>query len=79
MTRRKIVQPSSLSQINNVICKGAPQAVGFVLQMYYICLFVCLMVLNTTFNNISFISWRSVLLVDETAAPGENHRPVASH
>ena len=27
--------------------------------------FVCLMVLNTTFNNISVISWRSVLLVEE--------------
>ena len=34
------------------------------------------MVINTTFNNISVISWRSVLLVEET---GENHRPVASH
>ena len=31
------------------------------------------------FNNISVISWRSVLLVEETGAPGENHRPVASH
>ena len=29
-----------------------------------------------TFNNISVISWRSVLLVEET---GENHRLVASH
>ena len=26
-----------------------------------VCLFVCLMVLNATFNNISVISWRSVL------------------
>ena len=34
------------------------------------------MVFNATFNNISFISWRSVLLVEET---GENHRPAASH
>jgi hypothetical protein len=33
------------------------------------------MVFNTTLNNISAISWRSVLLVGET---GENHRPVAS-
>jgi hypothetical protein len=40
--------------------------------------FVCLMVFNTTFNNISVISWRSVLLVEETRGPGENHRPVAS-
>ena len=34
------------------------------------------MVFNATFNNISVISWRSVLFVEET---GENHRPVASH
>jgi len=37
------------------------------------------MVFNTTFNNISAISWRSVLLVEETGGPGEKHRPVASH
>jgi hypothetical protein len=36
-------------------------------------LFVCLMVLSATFNNISVISWRSVLLVEETGGPGENH------
>ena len=34
------------------------------------------MVFNTTFNNISVISWRSFLLVEETE---ENHRPAASH
>jgi hypothetical protein len=37
------------------------------------------MVFNATFNNISVISWRSVLLVEETEVPGENHWPVASH
>jgi hypothetical protein len=31
------------------------------------------MVFNASFNNISVLSWRSVLLVDET---GENHRHV---
>ena len=36
---------------------------------------VCLMVYSATFNNISVISWRSVLLVEETGGPGENHRP----
>ena len=30
-------------------------------------------------NNISVISWRSVLLVEEIRVPGENHRPAASH
>ena len=38
---------------------------------------VRVMVVITTFNNISDIS--SILLVDETGEPGENHRPVASH
>jgi hypothetical protein len=42
----------------------------------YFPIFFCLMVLNTTFNHISAISWRSVLLVEETEGPGENHRPV---
>ena len=37
------------------------------------------MALNATFNNISVISWRSVLLVEETGIPGENRRPVASY
>jgi len=37
------------------------------------------MVLNTTFNNISVKSWRSVLLVEETRVPRENHWPAASH
>ena len=35
------------------------------------------MMFNATFNNISVISWRSVLLVEETGVPGENHGPVA--
>jgi len=37
------------------------------------------MVFIATFNNISVISRRSVLLVEETGGPGENHRPIASH
>jgi len=37
------------------------------------------MAFNATFNNISVISWLSVLLMEETKIPGENHRPVASH
>jgi hypothetical protein len=32
-------------------------------------------VFNATCNNISAILWLSVLLLEETAAPGENHRP----
>ena len=37
------------------------------------------MVFNVTFNNTSVISWRPILLVEETGVPGENHRTVASH
>ena len=39
---------------------------------------VWFMVFNATFNNISVILRQSVLLVEETGLPGENHRPVAS-
>ena len=37
------------------------------------------MVFNATFNNISVISWWSVLLMEETGIPRENHPPVASN
>ena len=43
------------------------------------------MMFNAIFNNISAISWLSVLLVEKTEYPektgvlGENHRPVSSH
>ena len=50
-----------------------PTAVTFVENIFRF------MVSNATFNNISVLSWWSVLLVEETGVPGENHRPVASH
>jgi hypothetical protein len=37
------------------------------------------MIFSTTFNNISVMSWRWVLMVEETRVPGENHRPTACH
>jgi hypothetical protein len=37
------------------------------------------MMFYATFNNISVISWQSVLLVEETRVPREDHRPVANH
>ena len=36
-------------------------------------------VFSVTFNNISVISWRSVLLVEEIGITEENNRPAASH
>jgi hypothetical protein len=46
---------------------------------YEIKVWVIFFMFNATFNNISVISWPSVLLVEETEVPRENHRPVASH
>ena len=45
------------------------------------CIGVCTRVrrIYVTFNNISVISWWSVLLVEETEIPVENHRPAATH
>ena len=37
------------------------------------------MVFNITFNNISVISWQSVLMVKKSWVPAENHQPAASH
>ena len=37
------------------------------------------MVFYATFNNILAILWQSVLLVEETGVPRENHQPIASH
>ena len=36
-------------------------------------------VFNNIINNISAITWRLVLLVEETEVPGENHRHATNH
>jgi hypothetical protein len=36
------------------------------------------MVFNATFNNISAILWRFVVLVEESGVPRESRRPAAS-
>jgi energy-converting hydrogenase Eha subunit E len=40
---------------------------------------VRVMVFNASFNNISVILWRSVLLMEENGVPVEDQRPAASH
>jgi hypothetical protein len=37
------------------------------------------MILNATLSNISAISWRPVLVVEEAGVPGENYRPWISN
>jgi len=36
------------------------------------------MLFYAIFNSISVTSWRSVLFVEETRVPGENHQPATS-
>ena len=52
----------------------ASVAMIVVLNIGWICVMV--IVFTATFNNISIIPWRLVLLVEET---GENYRPATSH
>jgi len=68
---------NELEKENTIICKRAVPLLSFFIK-YQIHWFVGFFVLNATFNNISVISWRLVLLVEETGLPGENHRPVVS-
>ena len=68
---------SGISHKNEVMISLHIEEVS--LDRLYIYMVVRVMVFNATFNNISAISWRSVLLAEETRVPGENHRPVASH
>ena len=58
---------------------GLTLGLHLVLLLFYKWLVGWFVVLNATFNNISDISWQSVLLVEETGVPGENHQPVESH
>jgi hypothetical protein len=47
-----------------------------IMEMIWLIWFIVFIV---TFNNISAISWRPVLVVEEDGVPGENHRPWASN
>jgi hypothetical protein len=53
--------------------------IAFTILIIFIIYRVRVMVFNVTFNNISVLAWRSVLWVEETGVPEENHRHVASH
>jgi hypothetical protein len=71
-----------ISAYHNVSCDFEPvHDEVYSIQLYhYFCptpIIFCyfgVMVSNATFNNVSVISWRSVLLVEKTGVPGENHR-----
>jgi hypothetical protein len=44
-------------------------------KFYQVHLVIWFIVFNATFSNISAISWRPVLVVEEAGVPEENHRP----
>jgi hypothetical protein len=68
-----------LSMICLLNSGSVPPTWSFFSLYYYYIVLLQIMVFNATFNNISVISWRSVLLMGETGVPGENHRTAASH
>ena len=45
----------------------------------FIMIYLFIYFFSATFSNISAISWRPVLVVEEVGVPGENHRPWASN
>jgi hypothetical protein len=59
-----------LSTIRDVLLEG--DTVKF--RVYEVCIGIRVIVFKATFNNISVMLWRSVLL----GVPGENHRPATS-
>jgi hypothetical protein len=48
-------------------------------RLLHIVLGVMVMVFNATFNNISVISWLSILLVEETVVPRVNYQPALTN
>jgi hypothetical protein len=69
------------TNIKNIPVKESELSVTHLVCFTYIIIEVRVraMIFIVTFNNISVISWQSVLLVEETGVSGENHRPAASH
>jgi hypothetical protein len=51
--------------------KQSTKVIYFVLMVWFG--LVWFIVFNATFNTISVISWRLILMAVETSVPGENH------
>jgi len=78
-------QNGGTTNITSCLCKGGytgqccEEGMLLTVRMDFSFTRFRVMLLKISFNNISVISWRSVLLVEETGVPGENHWLVASH
>jgi hypothetical protein len=57
------------------------QAKSFSFQKIWRCKLIIglIVILMAIVGTVYFIPWRTVLLVEETGVPGENHLPAASH
>ena len=54
-------------------CRIGSKIQGKIIERGKGLIFCDFLVFNATFGNISAISWRPVLLVEEARVPGENH------
>ena len=61
-----------------IVSKSNEPLIYFEIAAWYLFGLIWFMVFRATFNNISVISWISVLLVEQTGISEENQRPVAS-
>jgi hypothetical protein len=59
--------------LTNIVIIFQPEAIVICYRVN-----VRVVVLNANFTNISVISWRSVLYVQDIGLPEENHRPTVS-
>jgi len=73
------IKQTNITRINTVVIRDREPVVNILYATFRVTVIGLFIVFNVTFNNISIISWRSVLLVEETGVSRENHRPVASH
>ena len=77
------INNQSISSVSVYVASLSDKSMCIICIAYhrrYTCfVFVCLMVFNATFNNISIISWRSLLLMEENGGPGDIHRTIVSH
>ena len=63
-----------------LVSLGCPffSATSIYSHVYLMIDLISFLVFNATFSNISAISWRPVLVMEEVVVPAENHRPWAS-
>ena len=71
-----------INDITEISLKVALNTISLTLYQYLIIkdwLIDWFLVFNATFSNISVISWRPVLVVEEAGIPRENHQPSTSN